>query len=51
MEKYDWFKLGIQVITISLASLFFAAMLINLFVTMTRGCDPDYSICHEAKFS
>ncbi len=27
MEKYNWFKLGIQVTIISLATLFFAAML------------------------
>jgi len=39
----------LQIITMSLATIFLAAMLINLAVIMTRGCDPDYAICQSAK--
>lgn len=50
-KRFHCFKLLLQAILISLATVVFTVMLVNFAVIMTRTCDPDYSICEQAKFS
>ena len=47
MKRLHWLKLLLEVITMSLATIFFGLMLINFIVGMTRAYDPDYSIYQQ----